>query len=280
MAPLAAARIAIVTADDFGLDSRLNAGILESWRDGLVTAASLVACGEAFEEAADLARAHPALDIGVHLTLDEERPVLTGLRTLVGADGRFHSRNELVARLCTGRISLGEVERCWRAQIQRCVDRGLRPSFLNSHGHVHAFPLLLSIASTLAREFGISAVRRPVERLALRGSPARVTKDALVGWSARCAFAIARPRPRAPSHFAGLRESGALTAERLGCLLGELRPGLTEVMTHPGRVDQTTKKKYGHWGYAWEQELDALLTVRPPSGVMLTTFSKAFGATA
>lgn len=272
-------RRVIVTADDFGLDTQLNAGIVESWRDGLVTAASIVACGEAFDEAAELARAHPALEIGVHLTLDEERPLLPGLRTLVGSDGRFHSRNQLILRLCTARISLEEVERCWRAQIERCIDARLHPSFLNSHGHVHAFPSLLRVASKLARQFGIQAIRRPVGPFRPRGSLSRATKDALIGWSARCAFALARPPLRTPSHFAGLPESGALSADRVRELLARLTPGVTELMTHPGRTGEATRRRYGHWGYAWEEELSAMLTVKPPSDVVVTTFAGAFAET-
>jgi hypothetical protein len=62
-------------------------------------------------------------------------------------------------------------------------------------------------------------------------------------------------------------------------LLARLTPGVTELMTHPGRAGEATRRRYGHWGYAWEEELSAMLTVKPPSDVMVTTFSGAFSET-
>lgn len=275
-------RSVIVTADDFGLSQSLDAGIIEAHQRGIVSAASIVACGDAFEGAVVLARENPRLEIGVHLTLDEERPLVSGLRTLVDRNGGFWTRNALVARLCTGRIDLDEVERCWRAEIQRVVDAGLRPGFLNSHGHMHGFPSLLPIAGRLAGEFGVPALRRPVEPLTIRGSsPARCVKDALVTMSARYAFARAgHGGPRTTDYFTGLSYSGRLNGERLQRALGQLKNGVTELMTHPGRADADTRRKYGHWGYAWEAELDALVTTSLPQHITLTTFQTSLGRAA
>lgn len=268
-----------MTADDFGLSHALNAGIIEAHTRGLVSAASIVACGEAFEAAVALAREHSRLEIGVHLTLDEERPPVAGLRTLVDRDGRFRSRNALVARLCTGRIDLREVERCWRAEVQRVIDAGLRPCFLNSHGHIHGFPSLLPIARRLALEFGVPALRRPVEPLMIRGSsPARWLKDTLVTASASYAFSrAAAGGPRTTDYFTGLSYSGRLNGERLQSALARLEDGVTELMTHPGHVDADTTRKYGHWGYGWETELGALLTTPLPPHITLTTFGTSLG---
>src|SRR5271169_3437319 len=81
-------RTVIVTADDFGLTSAINAGVVEAHERGIVTAASLMATGEAFEDAVDRARAAPSLEIGVHVTLDDEQSLVRGMRTLTTVDGR------------------------------------------------------------------------------------------------------------------------------------------------------------------------------------------------
>jgi predicted glycoside hydrolase/deacetylase ChbG (UPF0249 family) len=272
----------IVTADDFGLSQSLDAGIVEAHQRGMVSAASIMACGDAFESAAVLARQNPGLEIGIHLTLDDERPLISGLRTLVDRAGRFTSRNALVARLSIGRIDLAEVEACWRAEIRRVVDAGLRPGFVNSHGHIHGFPSLLPIARRLAQEFAIPAVRRPVEPIRILGSsPVRWLKDALVTTSARYAFGRETGHgPRTTDHFAGLWCSGRLNGERLRDTLGQLEDGVTELMTHPGRADADTSRKYGHWGYAWEAELHALVTTPLPGHITLTTFRTSLGGPA
>jgi len=46
----------IVNADDLGWTAGVNRGIAEAHRNGIVTSASLLANGEAFAEAAELAR--------------------------------------------------------------------------------------------------------------------------------------------------------------------------------------------------------------------------------
>lgn len=270
----------IVTADDLGLDRALNVGILEAHRQGLVTAAAIVSCGEAFEDAVERVGDRPSLDIGVHLTLDEERPPAGRWRTIVDADGRFHPRLRLIRQLSAGRVDLDEVQACWRLQIERCLAAGLTPSFLNSHGHVHAFPTLLPIASGLAREFGIAAIRRPVEPPSVGAGLGALCRQMLITVSARYAFARARAPIATTDHFAGLAQSGHLNAARLAGVLASLRDGVTELMTHPGRADAATIARYGHWSYEWAIELEALQGVSLPPGVTLTTFARAFGKAA
>src|SRR5437868_288775 len=68
----------IVTADDVGLDPGMTAGAIEAHRDGIVTACSIVANGIAFDDAVARLRDVPKLEVGVHLTLVEERALTTG----------------------------------------------------------------------------------------------------------------------------------------------------------------------------------------------------------
>jgi predicted glycoside hydrolase/deacetylase ChbG (UPF0249 family) len=59
----------IVNADDFGFTRDVNAGIVECHRNGILTATTLMANGDAFKDAVRLAKENPTLDIGVHLVL-------------------------------------------------------------------------------------------------------------------------------------------------------------------------------------------------------------------
>jgi len=64
----------IVTADDFGMSTGINRGIVQAHRGGILTSASLLVNRPASEEAATLGRACPALSIGLHLELDRGDP--------------------------------------------------------------------------------------------------------------------------------------------------------------------------------------------------------------
>src|SRR5215831_18887573 len=61
----------IITADDFGLTQGVNEAIVRAHRNGVVTSASLMVNGGAFDSAVELAKQSPSLDIGLHLNLTD-----------------------------------------------------------------------------------------------------------------------------------------------------------------------------------------------------------------
>ena len=59
----------IVNADDFGFTRGVNAGIARAFKSGVLTSATIMANGDAFEDAIEIARANPDLGIGCHLAV-------------------------------------------------------------------------------------------------------------------------------------------------------------------------------------------------------------------
>src|SRR5205814_68985 len=94
----------IFHADDFGLTRAVNAGIVEAHARGLLRSTSLMPSAAAAEDAAALARSVPDLDVGLHVTLVEERPLLPADR-LPGpvAGGRFWARDGTGVAALAGR---------------------------------------------------------------------------------------------------------------------------------------------------------------------------------
>src|SRR5262249_40646690 len=112
--PSARMKKLIVNADDFGLTESVNRGVLEAHHRGILTSATLMANGAAFESAVALARAAPRLGVGVHLNLSEGRPVSDpgSVPSLVDERGPFYaSPVRLLARILLGEVRLEEVER-------------------------------------------------------------------------------------------------------------------------------------------------------------------------
>ena len=81
----------IVNADDFGLSTGANRAIIKAWREGVLTSASLMVTGEAFEEAVALAKENPGLQVGLHLTLVQGRSALShpGFPSITDQRGDF-----------------------------------------------------------------------------------------------------------------------------------------------------------------------------------------------
>ncbi|MCS6951431.1 MAG: ChbG/HpnK family deacetylase [Bryobacterales bacterium] len=241
-----ARRLLIVNADDFGFTRDVNAGILEAHERGILTSATLMATGAAFEDAVQRARSHPSLDVGCHLVL-------------VGAPGLPESLPELVAAVAARRLPLRDI---LRAQVEKILGAGLQPTHVDTHKHTHLLPWIFRAVAQVAGEFGIRWVRRP---LPLPGV------DSLAG------RILSRYGLRMTDHFAGFRLTGRLGVPQLVHLIRRLPTGLTELMCHPGRCGEELRRAPTRLKESREQELAALTApeVREAlasSGVRLVSF--------
>jgi hopanoid biosynthesis associated protein HpnK len=278
----------IINADDLGLTSGVNRGILRAFQDGIVTSASLLVTGSAFEEAVTLARQNRELDVGLHLTLVEERAVLgrQALPTLVDETGRFpRTSGEFFRRAVLGRISWDEVEREVAAQIARFQKAGLRLSHINSHQHLHMFPPVLQIVRRLTRKMDNVWIRNPV-------GPWRKAPGVRMGrWLQQLGLnltCLSAQRlhglllPQMPDGMYGFEVGGRLTHSALEQILRKIPDGLYELICHPGEDDADTRTQYSHWGYRWAEELEALTApetrvVLQEQGIVLTSFVRSTG---
>lgn len=276
------ARLLIVNADDLGLHEDLNRGIYLAHTEGIVTSASVVACGAAFDHASTIIEECAELDLGVHLTLIEERPLCpaTEIPSLVGPDGRFlPSYRHLTARILMGTVSPEEVRRELRAQIERVIATGCRPSHLDGHQHVHLLPPVWRVTTELAVEYAIRWIRVPHFTSLFGSSKSLFDPFFRLGLNILSATTAsltngAKPKIRTP----GLHLSGRLVERDLLRIIAALRPGISELVTHPGIETPALGARYP-WTYEFSTDLAALTSPQVISAirsnaVTLTRFSK------
>jgi hopanoid biosynthesis associated protein HpnK len=248
----------IVNADDFGLTVKVNEAIIDGHSRGLISSTTLLANGEAFESAAALSRQAPRLGIGIHWNLTEGKPVAPGssIPSLTNGEGFFaRAPGGLSRAIFLGRVSMADIERELRAQIEKILAAGIAPTHLDSHKHVHALPALGKLAIRVAREYGIGAIRRvcesssPLGRLLRRhpGAMATIIRQRLTGsalglmcrsWSRQ----LDRAGIACASHFYGLTATGFLDEEILGEILSRVPDATSELMCHPGIVDSALRQ--------------------------------------
>jgi len=249
-----ARRQLVVNADDFGFTPDVNEGIVEAHRDGILTATTLMANGAAFDDAVRLTRETPSLDIGCHL-------VLIGGKSLVTDRAYPPSVPRLVSALARRDIRPYEE---LRAQIQKILDAGIRPTHLDTHKHTHLAPPVLDAVAKLADEFDIRWVRRPFDfpLNTLRGAvPAmkRATSDMLGLLRTRVHRVLEGHGCRTTDHFAGFMITGRFHVQELVDLIAMLPEGSTEFMCHPGRCGEALRNARTRLKESRARELEALV---------------------
>src|ERR1041385_341896 len=239
-------RLVIVHADDLGMSHSINEATIKAFSSGLVNSGSIMMPCSWVPEIAAYARANPQADLGLHLTLTSEwqkyrwRPLLAGgsVPSLLDADGYLY----LTESEAASHVNVPEAEKEIRAQIERAIKLGIRPTHLDSHmGTLYQTKELFEMFVRVARE----------NRL-----PIRVAKD----MSGRMPFLsqILKPEDILIDSIISIEPS--VTAEGWGNFyideLKKLSPGVTELVIHIAYDDAEMKAvtfEHPNWGAAWRQ---------------------------
>src|SRR6266700_4329774 len=234
----------IVNADDFGLTSGVNRGIVEAHSRGVVTSTTLMACGTKFQEAASLAAQAPDLSVGCHVVLVDGTPMLnpTDVPSLI-ASPTSHFRQSLIrfaSRATTGRLDPEQIEAEITAQIRQLQAAGLRVSHLDSHKHTHMFPAVFKPLLRAAKACGVRAVRNPFEPLvfATNGNWKRRFKLGIMRrHRTRFTTYLTEAGMITPDGCIGIVATGGLSLATFTSLIQNLPDGTWEFVIHPRYYD-------------------------------------------
>lgn len=219
----------LIRVDDMGFSHAVNVACLETYTKGIARSVEVLVPGPWFEEAAQMLREHPGLDVGVHLTLTSEwsnlkwRP-LTKAGSLVDEDGYFfpmiwkNKRFPELGYLKSNDWMLSEVEAEWRAQIELAKKKIPQLSHLSGHmGCQNISSEARELMFTLATEYELDI---HLEKAGVKRTPA---------WS-------------------GNQYSSEEKEKRFLQMLDKLGPGDWLVVEHPG-YDVLELQTVGHKGY-------------------------------
>lgn len=216
----------IVRADDIGSSHAANLACIQSYRDGIARSVEVMVPAPWFNEAVEMLRQNPGLDVGVHLTLTSEwanckwGPV-TEAPSLVDAQGHFYATTRRQGDsgpngFLDADWKLDEVQRELRAQIELAVDRIANVTHLSCHmGTASATPELRALVEQLAAEYKL-----PLGAGDAQGAP----------------------------RFGGKDTTAQQKEENLASVLENLQPGLWLIVEHPG-LDTPEMRAIGHPGY-------------------------------
>jgi hopanoid biosynthesis associated protein HpnK len=248
----------IVNADDFGFTSGVNRGIVEAHQRGIVTSSTLMANGQAFDDAVCLAKSVPSLSIGCHVVLIDGKPVVdptllpsitsSSITSSVSGGGRFHDgMKSFAARALTGRFNSSEIETEVSAQIRKLQSAGINVSHIDTHKHTHLFPAVLRPLLRAARGCGVRAVRnpfgprKPLKSAELLARPSLWTRYAEVrilrALAARFRDEAKREGFATSDGTFGVVVTGALDEKLFRAIAAIIPEGTWEFVCHPGYND-------------------------------------------
>ena len=237
-------KLLILHADDLAAAHSIDVASFAGLENGAVTSASIMVPTPWIAEVAAYAKSHPNADLGLHLTLTSEWETYRWgsvspadkIPSLLDSAGTFPNDEKFVA----ARAKPIEVERELRAQIDRALALGIRPTHLDSHmGSLFTTPELIATYVKVAHDYHLPF-------LAVKGSPL-ATPQAGVATQDVLLDAVIIAGPEVPRD--------QWKAFYLKSIAG-LKPGLTEMIVHLGHDDselQAVTVNHEPYGSTWRQ---------------------------
>jgi len=264
----------IINADDFGLTAGVNRAIVEAHERGIVSSATLMANGQAFDDAVALAQSRPRLGVGCHIVLVDGTPLLekrfshslidpaseaAGVPRFREGIGRF------AALAMLGRLAPDEIRAEAVAQIGKLQSSGIAVTHLDSHKHTHMFPQVFRPLLRAARACGVRAIRNPFERIRASQVAARpglwrrwTEVGILRGLAKQFRDAVRQAGMITPNGTFAIVATGALDDRLLRRMVEHLPDGVWELVCHPGYNDTELQSVRTKLRESREQELRIL----------------------
>lgn len=204
----------IINADDFGLSASVNRAIATAFENKLISNTTMLANGQAFDEAVTAAQAGGFTErVGIHFNLTEGKPLTEDITKFPSfcKDGVFHKKINRLKPL--SKAEKAAVYKELTAQALKIKNAGFNIDHADSHHHIHTAVFISPIVFSVCREFGINKIR-----LHRNTGNIRFYKKTVKNVYNR-----------------GLRNKGFVTTDYFGSLkdICDVLPESLEIMVHP-----------------------------------------------
>lgn len=262
----------IINADDFGMCHSANQAVMDLFKSGGITSATIMAPCAWAGEAVNFAKANPEYAVGVHLTTTSEwghyrwMPVSGIKGSLVDSEGFMHHESDEFEKAA----DVEEVQKEIVAQVEFLKNLGLEPSHLDNHmgslygietGRVELAKLAIETAASygLPFRFPMTFTDAQFENDMLGIHVDKEMVQQFIGGFSQLgkALGVAMPDYLLPGDWAGpQRESYENYREYIYELYRTFEPGVTETYIHPAYISDELKSITGTWERRnWEYKL-------------------------
>ena len=218
-------RSLIINADDFGYNDDVTDATIDLFERGAIRSATIMVGMPASRRAIAYAQAQGRrFSFGLHFNIvDGLCPRSAASATLVDASGRFRMSPAQRRRAGSFRLAGRDLEAELEAQLGELHGAGVEVSHIDSHGHLHKFPVVALAVRRVMRRHGIPHVRLPQSLYASASVSQR-----LLNLACR-AFFVGLSHPANTYLIADHTDPAWLDG-----MLATLPAGVTELAVHPG----------------------------------------------
>jgi len=260
----------IINSDDYGRTPDISRGIREAHLHGVVTSTTCMMNIPTTANDIEVAlQETPKLGMGVHLVLTMGRPLSRreAVPSIVDEYGNHYKYDPFIANIPN--LHMDEVKMEWRAQIEAFITTaGHKPTHLDSHHHSSYFSeKLFATMLELADEYSC-AIRFPFTKVT---PELEETYKHLPNLMSN--FNLCRPDVFIVDFY-----DDRATHDELTNTINNVQDGTTEIMCHPGYVDDAFAKE-SIYNFQRERELKiltdpAIQQAIEANGIDLITFAE------
>lgn len=205
----------IINADDFGYSKGINYGILEGFKNGVVTSTTLMTNMPGTSHAFQLINEYnELLNVGIHLVLGVGKPLSKNPLSLIDSKGYFKNIEKLLIE-----AEIEDIEKEFHLQMEKFISYGIKPTHIDCHQHSHSNKNIFKIVLDMAKKYKL-----PVRMLQKNKIHLKKNKKTFIN--------------HAESFDGGFY--GDLISKKLfkKIVLKNQNYKTVEIMCHPGYVDQ------------------------------------------
>lgn len=210
----------IINADDFGFSQSINDGIIDAYKEGLISSTTIMINMKYAEDAISRWKNNESLGLGLHINLTQGAPVSNNVKSLVDANNVFYNHRKVENEEVKVTYEDAYIE--IKAQIEKLLSYNVKIDHLDYHHNIHLNPSIRKALIDLALEY----------KLPLRTIDSKFRQEVIeAGIKTPEAFSF---------DFYG---DGAKYESIINFVNNHNRCNSIEILTHCGYLDEYTKQR-------------------------------------
>lgn len=141
----------IINADDFGFSKSINNGIIDAYKEGLISSTTIMINMPYACDAISKWKENSLLGIGLHINLTQGSPISDDVKSLVDENNAFHKHRKIENQEIT--VTYEDAYKEIKAQIEKLLSFDVKPDHLDYHHNIHLNPAIRKALKDLAIEY-------------------------------------------------------------------------------------------------------------------------------